>query len=50
MIFPTMLDDLAHMFAVLFGPEIVVLSGAVVAGSLLFSFSIVAVGLVRGRD
>ena len=50
MTFPPMLDDLAHLFAVLFGPEVVLLSGVLIAGSFLYSLSIVLVGIVRGRD
>lgn len=48
--FPPLLDDLAHLFTVLFGSQVVLLSGALIAGSLLFSLSIVVVGIVRGRD
>lgn len=48
--FPPLLDDLAFLFSQIFGLQVAILSGALIAGSLLFSFSIVAVGIVRGRD
>jgi hypothetical protein len=46
---PPLLDDLAHLFSLLFGWQVVLLSGAMVAGSLLVSLSIVLSGIVR-RD
>jgi hypothetical protein len=46
---PPLLDDLAHLFALIFGWQVVLLSGAMVAGSLLVSLSIVIGGVIR-RD
>ena len=48
MIAPPLLDDLAHLFALLFGWQVVLLSGAMVAGSLFISLSIVVIGIFRG--
>lgn len=47
---PPLLDDLAHLFALIFGFQVMLLTGAMVAGSLLVSFSILAVSLWRGRS
>ena len=46
---PPLFDDLAHLFALIFGWQVVLLSGAMVAGSLLVSLSIVIGGVIR-RD
>ena len=45
----SLIDDLAHLFTVIFGWQVVMLSGAMVAGSLLVSLSIVLSGIIR-RD
>jgi hypothetical protein len=50
MTFPPLLNDLAHLFALIFGQQVALLTGAMVGGSLLISLSIVVVGIVRGRD
>lgn len=47
---PTLIDDLAYLWTVLFGWPLVMLGAALITGSFLFSISVVTVYMIRNQE